>query len=88
MGKVYSDLNGQFDSDTLFDLTSKKVLHEIYQWHSLSPEDEELPSLSTNLESSTLKMAMCRQIDEFYDIIFQVEDKFLKGNTTILKARS
>lgn len=33
-------------------------------------------------------MKMCMQLDEFYDVVFEVQNCYIKGNTAILKARS
>lgn len=33
-------------------------------------------------------MKICMNLDEFYDVVFHVEDSFIKGNSLVLKSRS
>ena len=50
----------------------------------LSPEEQKDQSHTIALEN----MRVCMNLDEFFDVVFQVEQSFIKGNSLILKARS
>jgi hypothetical protein len=51
--------------------------------HVQSPEDrqERLHNKAQHL------MNQCKNLDEFYDILFHVEDTLIKANTIVLSAR-
>ena len=50
-----------------------------------SPEDERERKQVVALQ----QMNLCRNLDELYDVVFQIDDKcFIKGNISIFKQRS
>lgn len=52
--------------------------------HIRSPEEERDDKQSLAIE----EMRICMNLDEFFDVVFQVENCYIKSNTHILKARS
>ena len=50
-----------------------------------SPEEEK----ETHQTNTVQSMKFCMNLDEFFDVVFQIEGKFyIKGNSVVLSARS
>ena len=54
-------------------------------WKFIQSEEEQKDQ--AHLEAYEC-MALCGNLDQFYDMVFHVDNSFIKGNSTILKARS
>ena len=80
VGQTLKDLEQSFK----FDFSETLVKSDPTFNHVLSPEeDQDLQQIK-----ATQKMKICMYLDEFFDVVFEVESSYIKANSFVLKNRN